>query len=207
MDNYKKFFIELIGLKTIRGFYKNNTLNINLKSGDILYIKGQNGIGKTTLLKTISGIIQPLHGQIKFYNNDNLLKENEISSQSFYTGNYSLQFERVKVLNFLQCWQKYIKCDENVLKNLIKEFNIINILDSYCNEISQGEEKKVFLILNFLFNKKLMIFDEPFNGIDDCSKQILINKFTQYAKNGYIIIYTSHVENSYYNKILEIGNV
>lgn len=206
MLNYEKIFIKISNLKTIRGYYKNNSLNLSIESGDILYIHGSNGIGKTTLLKTLSGIIDISEGDIEIKSNNILLSNDFIINNSFYMGDYSLKFERIKVYDFLKSWVDYINCDNLYFEKLINEFNIVNILDSYCNELSQGEEKKVYFILNFLFDKKIMIFDEPFNGVDIKTKKMILEKINKYSNNGYIIIYTSHEEIDIYNKKLEINN-
>jgi branched-chain amino acid transport system ATP-binding protein len=167
----------LLNVRKISAGYDNNQIlfdiSFNIDEGEIVIIDGENGSGKSTLLKCLYGIIKPWFNdsEILFKNMDILnTPVSELSNKGFlYIPQTNNIFENLTVKQNLQisgsCLPKSIlkKKEEEILsltelKNLTKQ-NAFNL---------SGGEKQILAISNVLmFNPSLIMFDEPFRGLDE----------------------------------------
>jgi len=160
-----------------------NNLNIELNSGQIHGLVGLNGSGKTTLLNLIYKNLQPQEGEILF-NKKNIVK-NDIAfleTESFFypkiTGGEYLEIFKFGNKNFdFKAW------------NEIFDLPLNKLVDNY----STGMKKKLAFISLMSFENPIYILDEPFNGIDLESNQILKNVILKLKSIGKTIIITSHI--------------
>lgn len=175
-------------------------LNIFLNNGDFLLIHGKNGIGKSTLLKTLIGTISSDTGAQEY-----LSRKFTDLSIGYSSANTNSFFNRLSVkenLNFfLQMRglskEKSIKKIENICNEL--QINI-NILDQKYMFLSSGERKKVSIIRCFVHKPYFILMDEPLSGLDQCFKK----HFLRYLSNihdtkKYILVIVSHNIDEYKN--------
>ena len=181
-------------------FSRNNrevlkNINVSLKPNKIIHLKGNNGVGKTTLLKIITNVIKPDQGDI-FWNGKNIKKN---------------PYELYKNLTFImdkRTSNNFFTVYENILfwKNLFrskinnKEIDSVLsmlLLDKYKNinasNLSYGELKKLELSRLIIEKKMLWVLDEPYIGLDSPSADLLNQTFLNHIELGGIIIFTSHI--------------
>jgi len=162
----------------------NFTLNIeelSVSKGEIFYLKGKNGVGKTTFLKTILGFMV-FKGFLKCYTKD----------ISGFLGNdflipYLYPNEYFRFLNSVSKNKNFAENYEN-FSNLLN----FNYKDrKYIRDLSEGNRKKVGIISILSAQSDIMIFDEPFENLDEKSSESLCDLFRK-KKDHCTIIYTSH---------------
>ena len=187
-----------ISLKNISKKFKNNTIisdvNLEFESGNIYGIIGRNGSGKTILLKIICGFISPSSGQVLFDNKvlgkDLKLPESTrcliekpefISSMSGY--------QNLKLLADIQSL-----IGENEIINTLKRVNLYDDKDKLYYKYSLGMKQKLGIAQVLMEDPKVIVLDEPFNGIEDISAKQIRNILKEEAKNGKIIIIASHIK-------------
>ena len=171
-------------------------IHIAASSGKIVFVKGNNGTGKTTLLKTLVNILEPSEGDIfwmgkkiknnifNFYSETTLIMDKPTSS---------LEMTVIENINF---W-KQITLSQIKYKEI---FNLLNMLgiDQYLKKqtmyLSLGEIKKLELTRLILEQKKLWILDEPYIGLDKNSIDIINETFIDHVSNNGIIIFSSNYE-------------
>ena len=171
-------------------------IHIAASSGKIVFVKGNNGTGKTTLLKTLVNILEPSEGDIfwmgkkiknnifNFYSETTLIMDKPTSS---------LEMTVIENINFWkQITLSQIKYEE--IFNLLKMLRIDQYLKKQTMYLSLGEIKKLELTRLILEQKKLWILDEPYIGLDKNSIGIINETFIDHLSHNGIIIFSSNYE-------------
>lgn len=159
------------------------SLDWSLMPGKVHGLVGMIGSGKTTLFKLLSAILKPETGRMTFNGNQiNALTCGLMETQPFFypmiTGKEFLTIFKITNPSFnIEAWN-------NVFKLPLNE-----VVDNY----STGMQKKLSLMGMVALNRKILIFDEPFNGLDFESVIITRNVLKKLAESGKTIIVSSHI--------------
>tara|TARA_B100000676_G_scaffold71941_1_gene71800 strand:- start:443 stop:1045 length:603 start_codon:yes stop_codon:yes gene_type:complete len=178
-------------------FARGNTLiykgiNFKILPGELLLIKGANGVGKTTLLSNIVNFTDPLEGSIT-YNGTEI--DNLTASQFFlYIGETNFAYDALSLNQNIEYWLSIhnVKFDKSIKNKSVKFFFQELNLDKKFYQLSFGQKKKLQLLLLMLVNKPVWILDDPFSGLDSKSIQNVNTLFEKKLENKGIIILTSH---------------
>ncbi len=173
-----------------------NNLDYCWKSGDFVQIEGHNGIGKTSLLRILVGLAQPLSGQI-FWNNGEIKKNREEYHHNLlYLGHLTGIKQELTAWENLQFYQKVTDCKQgdDILWDILQKVGLFGREDIIASQLSSGQQKRITLARLWLSNAPLWILDEPFNAIDKQGIQVLTQLFEQHTQQGGIVILTSHQE-------------
>ena len=167
-------------------------LSLNLNKSQILILKGSNGVGKSSLLEAIVGMLELSAGEIKINGKSNLQSDNRFT----YIGHNNSLKEELTVIENLRLW---IKLNNQTFEDMeiiqkLSFFKINHLFDHQINLLSAGQKKKVALSKLLFSNCKLWILDEPVNSLDKDSRNqfnLLIEQ--QKKRNGSILI-TTHLD-------------
>lgn len=177
-------------------------LSFKLKKSNITILYGPNGIGKTTILRCISGQITPSNGTIIWDGKDvtNNNYERRVNTSGIYeSGKMLYQYaslnENRKIFKSLISTQKqkYIQSDDSL--------NLSSLINRPIDSLSLGQRQKCAIDLAFSKDAKLFFFDEPDNGLDRKSIDILAN-FLEKKKIGKTIVIATH-DSLFANKIAD----
>ncbi len=145
-------------------------LNLIVKENEIWTLKGPSGRGKTTLLKYILGIKEDA-----FYYNGNIYLDNiEITSTPSIQRNISMIFQNDFLFPNLSVIDTLIlvnRLDKNKPQTLLVENNLDYLVNRMPSNLSGGELSRILLLRILLLNTKIILLDEPFNGIDKDNKK------------------------------------
>lgn len=204
----------LLKLKNCYYSYKPNVpilkdISFTLDKGEILAIMGCNGIGKTTLLKCIAGILKWDKGTCIF-NGQNTIDADRIKDIGYVPQARKLPFSYlVKDLvvfgrngshNYFQSPKKE---DYDIVDDILNELGIYHIRNSYCNELSGGQLQMVFIAKALSSFPKLLILDEPESHLDFYNQFKVLHTISKLAKKqGISTIINSH----YPNNVMKIAN-
>ena len=173
-------------------------LNFVISESPITVLTGNNGTGKTLLLKILAGIINPTSGSITF-NNENL-KNNDFS----FIFQKPIFLDRTvydNLLYVLKVKNKMKRADEVINKNA-QEYKITHLLYRSTRGLSGGEQQIISFIRALIVSPRVIFLDEAFSNLD----KLYINKIefiiNQISKNGIKIIMISHDD----NQILRLAN-
>jgi len=162
LDNIQTYYGNIHALKGI---------SLDVKHGEIVTIIGANGAGKTTVLKTICGLVTPSSGKVMFENNDITGKavSDIVEAGIAMVPEGRRIFPRMTILENLQLGA-YLNKDRKAVKNdLEKVFNIFPILKDRIKQIagtlSGGEQQMLAIGRALMSRPKLMLLDEPSMGL------------------------------------------
>ena len=182
-------------------FSRNNVnvfkdINLSIGSGQIKQIKGKNGSGKTTFLKTILNILLPENGEV-FWEGKNIKKNifNFFKEITLIMDEPS-STKSLTLINNISFWMGFSNSiiTKNEVSLLLKAFNLEKYKDTQVMYLSSGEVKKLELLRLIIEQKKIWILDEPYNHLDDGSIEILNQTFIDHVKKNGIILFASHFE-------------
>ncbi len=169
-----------------------DNLTLNMESGGVYGILGANGVGKTTLLHLIGGLLFPKSGQITVEGHTPRLRTPEFLEQIFYVPvvfdlpNLRVEAYRKRYAPF------YPKFDFPAWNNALQTFDIQ--ADMRLHALSFGQRKKVLLSFALASGCRVLLFDEPTDGLDIPSKDSFRRLLAaQIDEQSLAIITTHHV--------------
>ena len=172
-------------------------INYELDDGENLAILGQSGSGKSTLAKLIS-FSEPKSGGKIYINNEEIADKNELKKDI----RYILQNQKqtlnpaLKVKTAIAHVRSYLKLSfsENELKELMGNLNLKDeILEKYPSQLSGGEATRIGILLALLSKPKILICDEITSGLDNETKQKIINLLLSLDEKISIIFITHDI--------------
>lgn len=176
----------MIEIKNLKKYYEDRLIlevaNLNFSKGKIYSILGRNGAGKSTLLKILGGILSYDEGNLR-YNEDEVI----LSTQEplFFKGNviYNLT-EPFKLRN--------LKAELEKVTIFLKEFQVEELKESSVDNLSGGEKAKIQFIRTILYNKKILLLDEPTASMDKKSTYIVERILSELRNTGCLVIIVTH---------------
>ena len=207
--------MSLLTIKDLSLGYDSNIilegLNFKVDTGDYLCIVGENGTGKTTLMKTLLSLQETKGGQILFGDG---LKQNEIGylpQQSETQRDFPATVEEIVLSGFVgQMGLRpfYSKKEKEIAINNMKRMEIYALKDHCYRELSGGQQQRVLLSRALCATKKILLLDEPVAGLDPKVTIEMYAEIDKLNKDGITIIMISHDIASavkYASHILHIG--
>ncbi|MBB6713953.1 ABC transporter ATP-binding protein [Clostridium gasigenes] len=166
-------------------------VDLTIEKGKIIGILGPNGSGKTTFLKLIAGLIRPSEGEIKICDNEIGYKTKELVAY-------------LPDSDFLYPWMKISEA-KKVYSTFFKDFNsdkfdeLVGFMKLESNmsvkNLSKGMKEKLALALTLAREAKLIILDEPLNGVDPIAREQILQAILKGFSFESSMIITSHLIN------------
>lgn len=165
-------------------------LNCDLEAGRIVGLLGKNGAGKTTLLKIMIGLLFPTNGQVKV-NDHQPAKRQPSFLQELYFVSEEFSIPGISIHNYVKANAGfYPRFDRALLQRLLSDFELPETTS--LQRLSYGQKKK-FLISFALSTKcKLLVLDEPTNGLDIPSKSIFRRVLAGSLDKDQLVIISTH---------------
>jgi Cu-processing system ATP-binding protein len=169
-----------------------NDVNLSFKKGECIALIGPNGCGKTTLIKSILGMVIPSKGDILF-NEKSILKEFKYREKIGYMPQIGRYPDYMTVGQIIEMIKQIRNSDQVLDEDLVHAFQLEKIVDKQMRTLSGGTTQKVSATLAFLFNPEVLILDEPTAGLDPLASEILKEKIIKEKEKGKLILITSHL--------------
>ncbi|MBT8245694.1 MAG: ABC transporter ATP-binding protein [Winogradskyella sp.] len=168
-----------------------NGINLSIKEGGIFAVLGPNGSGKTTIIKSILGMVIPDSGSIKVFDT-NIKNDSNYRHKIDYLPQIANFPSNLKV-NELIKMIKDLRGNTIADQNLIETFKLKPFLNKKLGTLSGGTKQKVNIVLTFMFNSPIIILDEPTTGLDPISLIRLKELIKNEKAKGKTILITSHI--------------
>lgn len=181
IKHYSDLDIPTINIKNLSFDYDKenilNSINLRVHKAEILSLIGENGGGKTTLLKNIAGILKPNSGEVSVYGKVGYLSDNP--------NDYLFNDTVYKELKFSNAEDSEIK---KVAANLLIE----DILKENPRDLSGGQRQKVAIATILVTNPDILLLDEPTKGLSSKDKKYLRDLLISLQNQGMTIVIISH---------------
>ena len=172
-------------------------VSFTVNNGEIFAFIGHNGAGKTTMIKSLIGILDFEEGEILI--NKKSIKDDPIAckKEMAYVPDNPDLYENMTAIDFVNfvCDMYDISTEirkENIEK-YAKMFEIENNLNDDISSFSHGMKQKIALIAALAHNPKVLVMDEPFVGLDPKAVFDMKNIMKQMAKEGKTIFFSTHI--------------
>ncbi|MFZ7131398.1 MAG: ATP-binding cassette domain-containing protein [Eubacteriales bacterium] len=144
-------------------------INIEIDKHQIVCILGPSGVGKTTLIKTIGGLISPIEGGI-YYHRAPL--DNHTINIGYTSQDYALfPWYTVEENILLPLTIKKVSFYEDQYHDMVTMLDIIPILHRFPRDLSGGEMQRVALARAMILTPEILLLDEPFSALDTVTKE------------------------------------
>lgn len=170
-----------------------NNINLKIPEGKIYGIIGPNGVGKTTLLRCLTGIYQTTKGLVK-YDGEDVYDNPKVKEIIGYVADENIMHPNFRVKDLIKFYKySYTKFDEKKFKELNEIFKIPE--RKFIFQLSKGMKMRLSIMLAFSIHAKYLILDEPTSGLDAILKNKLLKIFADevYDNNTTIIISSHHL--------------
>jgi len=197
--------------KKFGNFTAVNNINIEINAGDFFGFLGQNGAGKSTTIKMITGLYAPTNGTIQIGGFN--IQKNHIEAKKLigYIPDQPFLYEKLSGREFLYFCGGLYKMEKNKLKTIIEEtidqLQIGQWVDKRTEEYSLGMKQRIAIASALLHNPKLLVVDEPMVGLDPQSALVVKNILKQKASEGVAIFMSTHSLNVAEEVCSRIGNI
>ena len=175
-----------------------HNINFCLKKGQITALVGPNGAGKTTLMRCMIGFYGLSSGEVVFDNKQFLNNREKFLQDIAYVPEIGGLYPDMTVFEYLQFMAsiKGIVKDNFVksLKKIVEALELGGVINQKCDTLSKGYKRRVAIAGAMLSNPKMLILDEPTEGLDPQQKQHLRAFLQEYGKKNIVLISTHIME-------------
>ncbi|MEC4892551.1 MAG: metal ABC transporter ATP-binding protein [Oscillatoria sp. PMC 1051.18] len=194
-----------------RGTCALESVNFTITPGQLIGLVGPNGAGKTTLLKAMLGLLPYSSGNVKYNEGgfaNQLAKVAYVPQRSQIDWNYPISVRNVVMLartRHLKWWKKPSRQSQEIVKDALKRVNMWELRDRQIGQLSGGQQQRVFLARSLAQQAEVFFFDEPFNGVDVKTKDIILTIFKELKAENKILLVVSHDLGetlTYYDRLL-----
>lgn len=170
-------------------------ITISMEQGSIMALIGQNGAGKTTLMKCMLGFVRPESGNIKVdgLTVGELNRKNDIGFMPENVSNIENITGREYITGLMMLrgvgWESVAERFEHLVKELFLE----KYMDIPMGNCSKGNFKKIIFLQSLLHAPKMLILDEPTDGLDPVSRRHMLQEIRNFKNEGGYTIISTHL--------------
>ena len=227
MSNIKKtkIMIQIKNLTKIYEVNKNNittalnNINLEIKEGELIILKGSSGSGKSTILSTIAGLSRPTSGEV-IINNERISKLPDNFASIFRREHIGFIFQKYNLIPNISVKENIliplipqnpdVKEAEKLLENVMKKFKIEHKKDDIVKNLSGGEQQRVAIARSQINSPNIIIADEPTANLDKDLSLHFIDILRELKQMGKTIIVATHdplfFDLDFTDRLIEVSN-
>lgn len=180
-------------VKRFNGITAVNRINLSIPSKTIFGLLGPNGAGKTTLIRMITQITMPDEGHISFKGEKlNTMHSEEIGYLPEERGLYKQMKVGDHIIYLAQLRGLSAADAKKKVRAWFEKFEISEWWNKKIEELSKGMQQKVQFIATVAHEPELLIFDEPFTGLDPINADLIKEEIYHLKEKGATIIFSTH---------------
>jgi len=188
IDGVTKSFGDKVALKEI---------SFSVPSGQICGLLGPNGAGKTTLFRLLMGILKATQGVLLVDGQDVFEKRVEVKRLIGFLPDEPVFYSYLSGREILELSAAMhgldVQATINRIASLIAKLRLAEDINKYAEDYSRGMKKKLGLLLAMLHQPKLLVLDEPTNGLDVESTHLFYDLILDEAKQGTTVLFSTHL--------------
>jgi heme exporter protein A len=169
-------------------------LHVQVFAGQCLHVRGENGVGKTSLLRLLTGLASPEAGEV-LWNSHSIQKEaSEYHSKLLFLGHRDALKEDLSAIENLRMYAAIdgVELSEQDAFSALWRFGLKGREDLPVNCLSAGQKKRVLMARMVTRRAQVWILDEPFNALDTHAVQELQGLIAEHLEGNGLVVLTSH---------------
>lgn len=168
-------------------------LSFSLSAGQVLRVEGRNGSGKTSLLRIMAGLAQPLQGDVRWQGQKISHPESDYFQHLLFLGHRpGIKFELTPQENLAMAVALNGSNGLMSLTDALSQVGLYGFEDTPCARLSAGQKRRVALAQLYLSNARVWILDEPYTSLDVAAVAVLEQRFVEHIEQGGSLVITSH---------------
>lgn len=167
-----------------------NNVSITVRENSIYGLLGPNGAGKSTTLKMITGMLRPTSGKVLFNGHEWNRKDLEQIGALIETPPL---YENLSAVENLEVRAKLLNIPKTQIDKVLKMVDLQNTGRKKAGQFSMGMKQRLGIAIALLNSPKLLILDEPTNGLDPIGIQELRSLIRSFPSKGITVILSSHI--------------
>lgn len=180
--------------KTFDGNEVIKNCNMSVQSGTIYGFLGANGAGKTTVFKILSGMLTPTMGKAQVFGMDVTSQKTEILKNIGILIETPIFYEHLSAHENLEIHLAYMGADKKDITTILAKVGLANTGSQPVSKFSLGMRQRLAIARTMIHEPKLLILDEPINGLDPIGIREMRELFLELAKNhGMTLLISSHI--------------
>ena len=176
--------------KTFKGFNAVSNVNLKIQEESVYGLLGPNGAGKSTTLKMITGLLKKTSGEILF--NGHQWTRNDLNDIGALIEHPAL-YENLTARENLKVYTTYLGLQEKRIDEVLNIVNLINTGKKKVGQFSMGMKQRLGIAIALINSPKLLILDEPTNGLDPIGVKELRDLIKSFPREGITVIVSSHI--------------
>jgi ABC-type multidrug transport system ATPase subunit len=169
----------------------------SVPAGQICGLLGPNGAGKTTLFRLLMGILKATEGSLKIDGLDAFEDRVEVKRRIGFLPDEPIFYSYLSGREHLELSAAMHGLDEKAaverIEPLMAKLRLADDIDNYAEDYSRGMKKKLGLLLAMLHQPKLLVLDEPTNGLDVESTHLFYDLISETARGGTTVLFSTHL--------------
>lgn len=168
-------------------------LSFTVEPGEMVQIEGQNGAGKTSLLRILAGLSSPDAGEVRWLGENTRRQRDVFHQQLLFLGHQPGIKTVLTAYENLAFYQSVDgKTDSDAIYQALENVGLLGYEDVTVAQMSAGQQRRVALARLWLTRAPLWILDEPLTAIDKQGVVTLISLFEEHASGGGMVLLTTH---------------
>jgi len=170
-----------------------NNLNLSLSPANVLFLQGENGSGKTSLLRILCGFRLADEGDI-FWDSKSVLSNYEYFQNISYVGHKNGIKDELTVEENLNLMRSMATASDIQTENVLKQIGLFKRADVLTRQLSAGQKRKLALARLMMTENSFWVLDEPFTSLDTATVEFFELLIKKHVTRGGMLILTSHHE-------------
>jgi len=176
--------------KTFKGQRAVDNISLSIEKNSVYGLLGPNGAGKSTLLKMVTGMLHPTSGEIVFEGHQ--WSRKDLSNIGVLIESPPL-YENLTAVENLKVRTILLGLSDSRIKEVLKTVDLTNTGKKQAGQFSMGMKQRLGIAIALLNKPKLLILDEPTNGLDPLGIQDLRELIRSFPAQGMTVILSSHI--------------